>query len=140
MSLCFVRKYLREPSSRRIVFSKESKPTICLDFDGVVNNYKGWRDEGFDVILDKPVPGVKKAIKKLREDYTVVIHSVRCAHRGGRQAIIDYLKKNKIKVDGVTANKPLASMYIDDKAIPFDGDWNKTLRRVKRFKQWNYND
>jgi len=123
-----------------MIFNSKTKPIICLDFDGVVNNYKGWRDEGFNVILDTPVQGTQEAIKKLREKYTVVIHSVRCSHHGGRQSIVEYLEKYGITVDGVTANKPLASMYVDDKAIPFDGNWDRALRRIKRFKQWSYED
>jgi hypothetical protein len=27
-------------------------------------------------------------------------------------------------------------MYIDDRAIPFNGDWNETLKRIEEFKPW----
>jgi hypothetical protein len=117
--------------------SRQYDKIICLDFDGVINLYKGWRNEGFNVILDNcVVKGTKEAIEKLRKDHLVIIHSTRCSHRGGKRAIKKWLKRHKIKVDKVCVNKPLADIYIDDRAIGFDGDWKKMLRKVKRFRQW----
>lgn len=117
--------------------SRPYNKIICLDFDGVINYYKGWRNEGFAVILDKcTVKGAKKAIEELRKKHLVVVHSTRCSHRGGKKAIKEWLENHSIKVDKVCTNKPLADIYIDDRAIGFDGDWKKALKKVEKFKQW----
>ena len=105
----------------------ELDKTICLDFDGVINDYKGWRNEGFDVILDKPFPDAREAIQTLRDlGYVVYVHSTRCAHRGGRECIQVWLDKHGIVVDDVTHNKPLASVYIDDRGYRHTS-WQDTI-------------
>jgi len=94
--------------------------TICLDFDGVVNNYKGWRDEGFDTVLDKPYPKAQECIAQLRAmGYRVVINSARCAFNGGVQAIRDWCGWYDIEVDDVTYHKPPAWLYVDDRGYRF---------------------
>jgi hypothetical protein len=118
--------------------SRPYSKIICLDFDDVINHYKGWRNEGFSVILDnRPTKGVKKAIQKLRKNCLVIVHSTRCGHKGGRYAILKWLQKHNIVVDKVCINKPLADIYIDDRAITFNGDWKQTLQKIQKFKQWS---
>ena len=34
--------------------------------------------------------------------------------------------------DKVVAYKPAADIYIDDKALRFEGDWNQTLEEMKK--------
>lgn len=118
------------------------KPTICIDFDGVINSYESGYgpDYRVDIIPDGPVEGTKEAIEKLRNKFRVVVQSTRCADPDGKQAIIDWLGKNDIKVDNVVAIKPAAVMYIDDRAVLFDGDWNRTLERVGSFRHWFLDD
>ncbi len=41
---------------------------VCLDFDGVINLYPGWENEGYAKILGEPVEGSKESIKDLRKD------------------------------------------------------------------------
>lgn len=45
------------------------KKTICVDFDGVLNEYDGY-EEGD---LGEPLTGSKEFIKELRKKYKVVI-------------------------------------------------------------------
>ena len=114
------------------------KPTICIDFDGVINNYESGYGPHYrvDYIPDEPVEGTKGAIKKLRHKFKVVVQSTRCADPDGKQAIIDWLDFYGIEVDDVVAHKPPAVMYIDDRGIQFRGDWAATLRSVEEFKHW----
>ncbi len=44
----------------------------------------------------------------------------------------EWLKENQIEFDDVTAYKPAADIYIDDKGYRFEGDWEKTLHDVKK--------
>jgi hypothetical protein len=62
------------------------RPTICLDFDGVIHDYKsGWKGEL--TISDPPTHRAARAIQRLKERYRVVVHSPRCRTEEGRQAI-----------------------------------------------------
>lgn len=112
------------------------KPTVVFDFDGVIHSYiSGWM--GIDVIQDKPVEGIKDAIKKVRSmGYKVVVVSTRCADEKGKEAVIRYLYENGIVVDRVMTEKPPAICYIDDRAICFDGDAAALPQKIKNFKNW----
>lgn len=114
------------------------KQIICLDFDGVINNYKGWNNEGYNIVVGKPVLGARQAIKILRKKYIVLVNSVRCGHEGGKEAIIKWLNKYRIEVDGVTIHKPVADYYVDDRGITFRGDWAKAIRDIRHFRHWKF--
>lgn len=108
---------------------------LALDFDGVVHSYKsGWTSDGD--IPDPAIKGAAEGIKRLRIDYKVVIFSARARTVEGRNAIIAWLAKNGIEVDGVTDKKIPAHVYIDDRAICFTGDWNALQEDVKDFMSW----
>jgi shikimate 5-dehydrogenase len=53
--------------------------------------------------------------------------------------LIEYLDKNGIVYDQVYvgSGKPMADVYVDDRAIPFSGNWTETAEAVKNFKVWN---
>lgn len=113
---------------------EEEKKTIVFDFDGVIHRYsKGWQD---GTIYDEPVEGIKEVIKELRKDYKVVIVSTRTSTIEGELAIKAWLKQYEIIVDGVMKEKPPAIMYIDDRAINFNGNCNKLMGDIKNFKSW----
>lgn len=112
-----------------------SKPTVVFDFDGVVNSYvSGWK--GLTEIPDPPVEGIKDCIKSLRQKYRVVIVSSRSANLTGRRAIEDWLEKYGIEVDDVCCEKPPAIVYIDDRAICFDGNTKGLADKIANFKPW----
>lgn len=46
-----------------------TKKTICVDFDGVLNEYNGYEEGN----LGEPLTGSKEFIKELRKKYKVVI-------------------------------------------------------------------
>lgn len=112
------------------------KQTVVFDFDGVIHSYKsGWQGEL--IIPDEPVPGIKEAIDSIRKDgYEVVVVSTRCACASGVIAVRNWLNKNHIVVDRVMTQKPPALVYIDDRAICFDGKPNKLLKKIRKFKTW----
>ena len=110
--------------------------TIVFDFDGVIHSYvSGW--QGVDVIPDKPIEGIVDTINQLRSDgYKVVVHSTRCKETKGLVAIQSWLSKYNIVVDDVSATKPPAFVYVDDRAICFDGNCNTLVSKIKNFKTW----
>ncbi len=112
------------------------KPTVCFDFDGVINSHKsGFL--GVTCIPDPPVEGISEAINELRDSgYFVVVQSTRCSTPAGEKAVRDYLSENGIVVDDVKSTKPPALCYIDDRAVCFKGDASTLLEQVRNFKPW----
>jgi len=113
---------------------EKSRKTVCLDFDGVIHSYRsGWK--GLDVIPDPPIHRADRAIERLRRNYRVVVHSARCQNEDGVQAIRDWLFENNIEVDEVCMFKPPAHVYVDDRAVPFRGDWDETIDLINAFRK-----
>lgn len=108
-----------------------TQKTIAVDFDGVIHRYsKGWQDGS---IYDSPVEGSEKQLKKLVDKgYKVVIFTTRVNPEMGdnveveREKMRKWLSSNGFKENvhyhEITALKPKASFYIDDRAIRFT-DW-----------------
>ncbi len=115
------------------------KKTVVFDFDGVIHSYtSGWK--GTTCIPDPPVPGIEKALKDIHDaGYEVVIVSTRCDSIFGRVAIENWLDLYGLSVfvDRVCKEKPPAIVYIDDRAICFDGHPENLLEKIKAFKPWN---
>jgi hypothetical protein len=92
------------------------------------------------VIPDEPVKGIKEAIEDIRKaGYEVVVVSTRCDDIAGMLAICEYLEKHGIEVDKVSAHKPPAICYIDDRAICFDGRADLLKEKIEAFQPWYMN-
>lgn len=112
------------------------KQTVVFDFDGVIHSYiSGW--QGSSVIPDPPVPGIAEAIQEIRKHYIVAVVSTRCATPEGIEAVNDWLSEYGIEVDAVLKEKPPAIVYIDDRAICFDGNPTTLLSKIQMFEVWN---
>jgi hypothetical protein len=108
--------------------------TVCLDFDGVIHSYtSGWCGES--IIPDAPIHGTRAAIERLRKRYRIVVHSARCCSEEGCEAIAAWLKKYEIEVDEVCRHKPPATVYLDDRAVPFKGDWDEAIAAINDFRR-----
>lgn len=112
------------------------KKIVVFDFDGCLSTYEsGW--QGADVINDEPVPGMKEEIQKIRQaGYSVIVVSSRCYQEGGIGAIQNWLHKHNIDVDGVTHEKPIAFLTVDDRAICFKGKAEGLLEQINEFTPW----
>jgi hypothetical protein len=107
--------------------------TVCLDFDGVMSDYHGWK--GAEV-LDPPRPGLREFLQALNEaGYEIAIHSTR-----EPKIIWSWLISNGIdgyfKEGSVSLHKPLAFVYIDDRAVCFRGDYGAALAEIASFKAY----
>jgi hypothetical protein len=120
---------------------KTTLGTIAIDFDGVIHSYeKGWDDGS---IYGHLVPGAKDFIFRMQaHGYAVFILSTRPAHD-----IVSWMRTicpeldfdvvppetlfwNSTLVVGVTDRKLPALLYIDDRAVRYDGSWARTSLEV----------
>lgn len=95
---------------------------VAVDFDDTLcdsSNIKEGKQMG------EPIPGAIAAMKELKgKGYIVVVHTV----RGDRpKHVEDWLKYYGCPFDVVTNIKVPAMVYIDDRALRFNGDWLDTL-------------
>jgi phosphoheptose isomerase len=115
----------------------DEKINIGIDFDGVIHLCsKGYYN---GTIYDPPVEGAYEALEKISKDYRVIVYSAKArADRGlvngknGIELIWEWLKKHDMAkfVSKVTAEKPRAICYIDDKAVSFV-DWQSCLSELE---------
>ena len=115
--------------------------TIAVDFDGVIASYSGWKGVG---VFGDPIAGVKDALCKLKSlGYAIVIFTT----RGEIGDIQQYLDGHKIPYDHINCNpqnsvhmnpgKPIADVYVDDRAICFQGVWSNTfVDNILNLKPW----
>lgn len=120
------------------------KLKIAVDFDGVLHAYsKGWNG---GEIYDEPVEGTKAAMEKLKAaGHYLMIFSTRNNFVFRKKdepdqkiRMEEWLKKHEIPYDKIwTAGKPMADIYLDDRAIQFKGNWQETLNDINSFTVWN---
>ena len=108
--------------------TKKRKPRVCLDLDGVLARYEGWK--GSDHI-GAPLPGALDFATALAQFADIVIFTSRCSQDTSvesnrvvdparmRIRIIDWLEKFKIPYIDVYVGqgKPRAAAFIDDRAV-----------------------
>lgn len=124
-----------------------SKKTVVFDFDGVIHkSYDCWKDGSIYGEIDYEL---LYFIKELLKDYYVVISSNRPAEQ-----IVEYLNKdsnnpldfevfkkdlknnmywNKDNIVGVTNEKAVGILYIDDKGYRYD-KYVKTTENIKNIR------
>jgi hydroxymethylpyrimidine pyrophosphatase-like HAD family hydrolase len=110
---------------------------VCVDFDGVIADYsQGFQGPG---VYGEPLPGCAEMLRRLKDGGW---HIVVCTSRRDAEMrhIKRYLERHGIPHDVVTGRKPGAHVYVDDRALPFDGDWARTLGRILDFEPYYYRD
>lgn len=111
----------------------DEKINIGVDFDGVIHKCsKGYYD---GTIYDDPVEGAYEALEKLSKNNTIIVYTCKAKpDRGlvngktGTELVWEWLEKHGMSkfVSKVTAEKPRAKFYIDDKAIRFTS-WEEVM-------------
>jgi len=116
----------------------DEKKQIGIDFDGVIHKCsKGYHD---GTIYDDPIPGSLEAIKNISDRFTIVVYSAKARRdrpivngKTGTELIWQWLEKHGFKdyISEVTAEKPRAICYIDDRAINFK-NWGDTMSLIEK--------
>ena len=122
----------------------KKKKNLLVDLDGTIA-----QDAKYPAI-GKPFKGVKEALEKLRKAgfririYTCRLNGKQWKDTNDHQChnekydeildqIRDYLKENEIPYDDIVEwdeGKPVASWYIDNRGLQFDGDWESIVEKV----------
>jgi len=109
---------------------------IGIDFDGVIHkNSKGFHD---GTIYDEPIEGVEEALKAIASKYTIVLYTAKAKAdrplvngKTGAVLVLEWLQKHKLDqyIAAITAEKPRAVAYIDDRGIRFN-NWQDCLAEL----------
>ena len=116
----------------------DESENIAIDFDGVIHDdYDGWGD---GTIYGSLIDGAIDAIKKLSEKYNIIIFSAKVKPdrplvngKTGIELVREWLEKHDLMkfVSEITAEKPRAVVYIDDKGIRFT-NWKDAISDLER--------
>lgn len=106
------------------------KPTILIDLDGVLNEYKGDYDENF---IPEIKNGAEDFLKTLVSDYKLYLFTTR-----NIQSAKKWLKDNNIEqyFEDVTNTKIPSYLIVDDRGLCFEGSFEKVLDEIKNFRVW----
>lgn len=127
--------------------AKGERYTIAVDFDGVIHSYTSpWVNA--HTISDRPVAGAIEWLRDIALKLEVVIFTTRGKTWRGRRAVRRWLWENGYSEPGaetwtdlqirVTAIKPPALVYLDDRAMRFNGPGTfPTAQDVHNARPWN---
>lgn len=120
------------------------KMTLCIDFDGVIHDYKeGWKD---GTIYGNVVPGFFDWAATAQNFFKLVIYSSRSKTPEGLEDMMVWLHDQWITWGGdpieieYAHEKPIAFLTIDDRCIQFNGDWDDIRLDptiLRKYKAWN---
>jgi uncharacterized HAD superfamily protein len=100
--------------------------SIMVDLDGVVST----EERVFDRPLAKPIDGAREALQKLKDaGHAIIIYTA----RGWAEYNVTkhWLDQAGMPYDAIHMGKPIANVWIDDRAIKFE-NWDQTLEDLER--------
>lgn len=98
--------------------------TIMVDLDGVICT----EETTFERPLAKPISGAADALRRLKEaGHTVIVYTAR--GWAEYKATKKWLDDNGMVHDAIHMGKPIAHIWIDDRALRFE-NWGDTLAKI----------
>jgi hypothetical protein len=116
----------------------DQRYTVAVDFDGVLHAYTTpWIDAA--TIPDPPVDGAIEWLHEISERFDVVILTTRGRTPEGCAAVLAWLEEHGAPApELVTAEKVPALIYLDDRAIRFEGPGSfPTVDAIHLARPWN---
>ena len=78
-----------------------------------------------------------EGLELLARTHDLVLASCRLDTQQGWEAVRAYLDAHGLSWLDMEKGKPLADVYLDDRAVCFGGDWGQAIEQIKRFAPWN---
>jgi adenylylsulfate kinase len=128
----------RLPRHSGVLPQRNKRRTLAVDFDGVIADYDGWRGRE---VLGKPRQDVVKALQVLAtEGWKIIVHTTRHP-----EDIIHHLQAYCVPFDEINknsdyhneGNKPVATVYWDDRALHYSGNAMDDLELIRTFRTWS---
>ena len=114
---------------RRLNLDNPERPLVCVDLNGVLDDYTGWKHADH---WDPPRAGARTFLEELRaRGYDIVIFTTR--HPAGVRRWLHTHGLHDL-VGAVTRRKPPAHVFVDDRAVCFRGDFADVLQQIATFK------
>ena len=104
--------------------------TLLIDLDGVLNNYDRYTED-----IPKIKKGAKEFLKKLynQNKYELVLFTTRNKLQAAKWLINNKIDKYFKEITNV---KIPAYLSVDDRAVCFNNDFDKTLEEIRDFKTY----
>jgi len=120
---------------------KDQSKNLGVDFDGVIHNDNlGFHD---GTIYGKPIEGSLESIKLLSKFFNIIIFTAKAKKdrplingKTGAELVEEWLLKHDLLkyVSHITAEKPRALLYVDDKGYRFE-NWKDTIKFIKSISE-----
>ena len=110
--------------------NKYFKKTILIDLDGVLNDYIGNYDKDF---IPPIKVGVKEFLEGLSKNYQVKIFTTRDKSLASKWVFENGLSE---LIVGITNVKEPCWVYVDDRCITFDGNFEDLIDKIDNFKPY----
>ena len=104
--------------------------TILIDLDGVLNTYNGNYDENY---IPPMKEGAEEFLNEIHANYQIKLFTTRNTELAKKWLSDNGLDKYFLNV---TNTKEPAWLYIDDRCIKFEGNYEKLYDDIKNFKVW----
>lgn len=100
--------------------------TLCVDLDHTLCVST---PAAYDTAT--PIAGAAEALDRLRASgWLIVIFTAR--HFLHWRTTVEWLRRYGFRYDQIVFGKPPARFYVDDRAIPYEGDWSSLCERLER--------
>lgn len=124
------------PLSKSFSDTRTRPPIIAVDFD---NTLVTTDEQG----VMSPVVGAAEVLQILeKEGWYIIINTCR-GEKSDVSAALDFFNIPHHQVNAQSpfapsgvSNKVMADVYVDDRALRFDGDWYKTARELHVMQPW----
>ena len=109
----------------------DRKKTILLDLDGVINTYSSNYSPDYIPPLRE---GARGFVEKLSKKYNIKLFTTR-----NKMLASIWLIENNLNefISGVTNTKELCWLFVDDRCVCFNGNYNELFQDIENFEAWH---